>query len=464
MLRAHRIFLLHHSASLFDIFLRVGKPNLCKVLQRFWDAFVAKWDVLLHGNPAAEIFNALHLSAGGELGIGVGEEEWGSGEREVLEDFIGRTTGLIDIVVSRFGAGEHADLQSGGKRLEVKAKGRLQGSSACLKYPEPSNGVVFSGIRAVSRKSVRDISIWMETLYTDGEEGYGVYDNPSSTRLRKRRKVRPQSNDKSQRPPVDIPPSLFSPRPLNPVQPGPEQRNSTEGKAFTGNGGADTENEPSFDTATMMKYLTLGAYGSKWSTSLWKQNSSQDGNSIPSQGTKVPKNERGFAHTSRSAQEPSHLPSAYYLIGLRGEVESDDELDNAESGQEERQSVKAPPQRDEWIRSRTILVERSNATGSERSLDNDEKTHERVRVVVYVVIVSLSPPYVICLFFLAITLHVYVSFRAKHRLAINTLILQGYSLPARAFAALTLDIDLAQSCKRTHLGNIINQDHEQYCR
>ena len=59
--------------------------------------------MLLHGNPAVEIFNGLKLAAGGELGIGVGEEDWGSGEREVLEGFIGRTEGLVDLVVARFG-------------------------------------------------------------------------------------------------------------------------------------------------------------------------------------------------------------------------------------------------------------------------------------------------------------------------------------------------------------------------
>lgn len=122
VLRAHRMFLLHHGTSLADIFVRVGKPNLCNILRRFWDAFVAKWDVLLHGNPTAEVFSALKLSAGGELGIGVGEEEWGSGEREVLEDFIRRTSGLIDIVVSRFGAGEHRDPQLGGDPSRERQK------------------------------------------------------------------------------------------------------------------------------------------------------------------------------------------------------------------------------------------------------------------------------------------------------------------------------------------------------
>jgi hypothetical protein len=33
--------------------------------------------LLLTGNPIVDIYNGIKLSAGGELGIGVGEEEWG---------------------------------------------------------------------------------------------------------------------------------------------------------------------------------------------------------------------------------------------------------------------------------------------------------------------------------------------------------------------------------------------------
>ena len=50
-----------------------------------------------------DIYGGIKLAAGGELGMGVGEEEWGSGEREVLEHFQSRTEGLVDLMVSRFG-------------------------------------------------------------------------------------------------------------------------------------------------------------------------------------------------------------------------------------------------------------------------------------------------------------------------------------------------------------------------
>ena len=58
---------------------------------------------MLHGNPATSVFAGIKIAACGELGIGVGEEERGSGEREVLEGFVERTEGLVDLVVSKFG-------------------------------------------------------------------------------------------------------------------------------------------------------------------------------------------------------------------------------------------------------------------------------------------------------------------------------------------------------------------------
>ena len=44
----------------------------------------------MHGNPATSLYGGIKVAACGELGMGVGEEERGSGEREVLEGFVGR--------------------------------------------------------------------------------------------------------------------------------------------------------------------------------------------------------------------------------------------------------------------------------------------------------------------------------------------------------------------------------------
>jgi hypothetical protein len=88
LLRAQSIFLLHHATKLEELYHRVGRSTLGSLLERYWTGFARSWDVLLHGNPIVDIYNGVKLAAGGELGIGVGEEEWGSGEREVLEDFV----------------------------------------------------------------------------------------------------------------------------------------------------------------------------------------------------------------------------------------------------------------------------------------------------------------------------------------------------------------------------------------
>ena len=182
LLRAHSVFLLHHGRSLADLYVRLTRPKFCATLERFWDRFTRDWEVLLHGTPSVDIYNGLKLAAGGELGIGVGEEEWGSGEREVLEGFIGRTEGLIDVLVSRFGDAEKETIV--GRQSEEQevwlGSGRL---------PDCSDGVVFSGIGAVTRPSLRSISAWMEWIYKHGQAAHGVKDNPHTSRRRRRRKA-----------------------------------------------------------------------------------------------------------------------------------------------------------------------------------------------------------------------------------------------------------------------------------
>jgi hypothetical protein len=88
ILTAYRIFTLHHGPSLSDMYVKLTTDKFSAILDRFWTRFCRNWDVLLHGNPAVDIFGGLKLAAGGELGYGVGEEDWGSGDREVLEDLV----------------------------------------------------------------------------------------------------------------------------------------------------------------------------------------------------------------------------------------------------------------------------------------------------------------------------------------------------------------------------------------
>lgn len=257
--RAHSIFLLHHGESLDNIYQRVGRVSFCKFLGRYWNRFIRHWLVLLNGNPAADLFNGVKLAVGGELGIGVGEEEWGSGEREVLEGFVSRTDGLVDLIVSRFG---DAPPVKGTDKRHVPSSD----SSTWLgsdRAPRPSDGVVFSGVGAISRRSLASISHWMEWIYRHGEAAYGVDENPSSSRSRKPRRARsnppPTQETATSRPhgakKGDVKPKAESGR-TSPGIPPP----LVVGTPPTEN---QTPEENSISSETVMKYLTLG-YGSAW--------------------------------------------------------------------------------------------------------------------------------------------------------------------------------------------------------
>ena len=179
LLQAHYIFLLHHSPSLSELFVRLGRDKLCSTLERYWTRYAKTWDVLLHGNPAADVFTGVKLASGGELGFGVGEEAWGSSERDVLEDFVHKTEGMVDMIVSRYGEPATVTPKTSVDPLHEDLPWIGSGSD-----PVATDGVVFTGVGAISRPSIRNISLWMRQIYTHGDQAYGVRDNP----LRERRK------------------------------------------------------------------------------------------------------------------------------------------------------------------------------------------------------------------------------------------------------------------------------------
>lgn len=226
--------------------------------------------VLLNGNPAVDIFNGIKLAAGGELGVGVGEEEWGSGEREVLEDFVSRTNGLVDLVVSRFGDAQAPPEGKPSAKDSERDHLPWLGSDQC---PQPSDGVIFSGVGAISRSSLCRVSHWMEWIYRYGDAAYGVGENPSSIRRRKqRRRVRPSAPAST--PPSEVPNRTTSespapgrrsspriPPPL--VTASPPQPPKTDGLSREQRDESTEDSSTLFGTETLMKYLTLG-YGSSW--------------------------------------------------------------------------------------------------------------------------------------------------------------------------------------------------------
>ncbi|KAL6714994.1 hypothetical protein ACLMJK_007254 [Lecanora helva] len=426
VLRAHQVFLLHQAPSIANLYARVARTKFCSLLKRFWDDFIWNWDVLLHGNPAVDIFNGLKLAAGGELGIGVGEEEWGSGEREVLEGFIGRTEGLVDLVVSRvcevFPA--KGDLPSKPTSESQRLDLRTQDTGG---YPSPPDGVVFSGIGALTRSSVRDVSSWMEWLHRYGKETYGVRNNPSSA-LRQTRKKRspvtfgnPDKTLNAQRHPSQtvrsqgngyptktevvhdgpgIPPSIVT---VDKTRDSASARSASVARSTSGTGnqlGKDTTpDDPVSGTETFVKYLTLGVYGSAWG--------------IPS--GRPPVNDRVSSLRKDITQEPDRKASSdkskyadnlnaskgYFLVGLQGELEEDVQVKTAEPEETDVENSSERNDSNSRVLMRTLHVERvkpkPSDPGDKSSVSQSQAPntyHDRLRVVVYI-----HPPFIFTFLF-----------------------------------------------------------------
>ncbi|KAJ5162925.1 uncharacterized protein N7500_004755 [Penicillium coprophilum] len=375
--RAHSEFLLHHDFKLDDILHQVGRHTFCLFLERFWENFAWNWELLLTGNPIVDIYNGIKLSAGGELGIGVGEEEWGSGEREVLEDFVARTDGLVDLVVSRFG---DSSSQSGGSPA-------LAGSNDQSRWlgadndPRPSDGVVFTGVGALSRRSLAQVSHWMQCIYRFGDAAYGVGRDPTSLRRRKPRKQRGRQTSEGapqpSTPDRDFRPGI--PRPLIMAAPQPVPEVVEENRAGTSEASplpTEQKSELSgFPTEAVMKYLTLG-YGSSWSFSP-KPTSTPSEISTPirhesNPNIPPPRNQP----TSAGQDEVKHRnstrnsPSGHFVIGPRDDLEK---LDDLEEGSPEPMSENGKP--------KTRMVHR---TLHVHLADGPDTTPTKLQVVIYV--------------------------------------------------------------------------------
>lgn len=309
-----------------------------------------------------DILSGIKLAGGGELGIGVGEEEWGSGEREVLEGFVSRTEGLADIIVSKFGStlsddhGEKEAAESGGSS---KDKYSWIGCDTC---PGPYDGVIFSGVGNVSKPSLAQVSLWMEWIYRYGEDGYGVKEDPTSVRRRKRRKAQlssqPRGRSESKRAgrsKANSAPNT-SRRRLSPGIPPPlvvgTDKHAAGGSAKPNSGvnnstAASSPSKGALDAyalgaETFMKVLTLG-YGSTWGNNTTSppfhprvsslregtDNSTSHDNSTPaSEGSSV---------TEKGGINPLDTSPGHFILGLRDDLEngdSDDDGGTGESGQD----------------------------------------------------------------------------------------------------------------------------------
>lgn len=297
--------------------------------------------MLLHGNPSVEIFGGIKLAAGGELGIGVGEEEWGSGEREVLEGFVKSVDGLVDVVVSRFGMEDsNAEVTSTAATSTASEQPFLsKGSESTIL---PTDGVIFSGTGAVHKTSLKSIAGWMEWIYLCGDNAYGVADNPSSALRKRQRDVQsrttrgafePQRRDshakaaerRSSRPRAKDVGSGAQP---NGSDQTPTETALREGQPAATDQGkvsvADSLPEDASSvpgTTKLMKYLTLG-YSSSWGKSTTSPSRNELGPSPDKHHTD---------HLEKYPPEkPEERPSqsrrpqgGQFLIGLSGDLDDD---------------------------------------------------------------------------------------------------------------------------------------------
>jgi hypothetical protein len=305
----------------------------------------------MHGNPANNLYGGIKIAACGELGMGVGEEERGSGEREVLEGFVGRIEGLVDVIVSKFGDAE------GNQEPDYKSKARMAepwlGSG---NEPAAEDGVVFLGTGALSRKSLRDVSHWVEDLYRWGSHAYGVVDNPTSNRRTKKSKAKmkprtlsPEAKQRSRQVyGVSIRDKISAPNespltnvPPDPVEDGMGDNSRSAGKQRPtfrrGEGSFGSTDSESGRGNTFMNYLKLG-YGKHWSLGGPTQKNQTSGE--PETKSHV-QQERELSISStlqvpnsdgaiESAAYPRDDTTGHYLIGLLGDVEVESENDDEE--------------------------------------------------------------------------------------------------------------------------------------
>ncbi|EWY90412.1 hypothetical protein FOYG_07947 [Fusarium oxysporum NRRL 32931] len=305
LLRAHSIFLMHHDSSLSALFVRNKRTKFITILSRYWDLYLSTWNVMMHGNPARDIFGGIPIAASGELGVGVGEEERGSGERAVLEGLVGRIEGLVDLVVSKFGDYNPESPPPSdpyGDPEQWLGTGR---------EPGPDDGAIFLGTGALSRKSVRDVTHWMEDLYTWGNHAYGIIESPTSVRRAKRRRAADRqkaAQDQTRAPASEL----------------------TKSSTGEQTGESSDKDQPQIQVTEdgklekMVSYLKLG-YGTYWSLpggtgsgdSPTKQPDSPQQDPEPAQDTTK------LTRPSLAERTPSYEAAGHYLIGLKGEINED---------------------------------------------------------------------------------------------------------------------------------------------
>ncbi|KAI5922725.1 hypothetical protein F4810DRAFT_249898 [Camillea tinctor] len=360
LLRAHSIFLLHHSASLSALFVKSKRQRFISILSRYWDLYLSTWDVMLHGNPASNVFGGIKIAACGELGVGVGEEDRGSGEREVLEGFVDRVEGLSDLIVSKFGeSGPDSDADPAKDKNPDENDPKWLGTG---EEPGAEDGAIFLGVGALSKRSLRDVTYWMEDLYTWGENAYGVKDSPTSTRqARKHTKSTTDIKDKS----------TLSKQPVNPAEPtSTNQSNSQEESPAQAEPKAVAPDQTIPDQVgdvvdeggmnRLMSYFKMG-YGTHWTLG---------GSGGADNVGDTERRDSRVSGSRRASKTPRH-DSGHYLIGLLGDVEEIGAGSEQEESREQSDCASDDTEYNSRVLLRTLTVELEHGNRPEAEFTQD---------------------------------------------------------------------------------------------
>ena len=354
--------------------------------------------------------------------MGVGEEEWGSSERDVLEDFARRTEGLIDVMVSRFGEAsslQQAKTSTDPKLLEVSEDEPWLGSG---KSANAADGVVFSGLGDITRKSRRDLSQWVESIYGFGEHAYGVRENPTAGRKRRKRNLKSAAEEPAQKAPTStqraksplprsnsssvLPPGIPPPI-VKAAEKSLDKASAAVDNAETGKDDAALEAKPMLaslgDTETWVKYMTLG-YGTAWGgkravdepATTASANVASDREPSPA-AMRYIEPEPDIDHAEEKMKLQIRLENdGYFLVGLKGDlrdvdVENEDDEGNWNTRiplrtiHLETESRASPAQ--------TPSIDSDETPQNEKELDFREAAPvklSRLRPVVYVVCLRYS--------------------------------------------------------------------------
>ncbi|KAL1898827.1 hypothetical protein Sste5346_003237 [Sporothrix stenoceras] len=411
LLRAHSVFLLHHDISLDALFRRVTpRSRFTVLLARYWDIFLSSWSVLLHGNPVRDVFPGMRLAACGELGIGVGEEERGSGEREVLEGLVESTDGLVDLVVCRYGEApkgvgfedDEFGLEALGGDDTSKTGDDTDEDSVWLGTSSglgSEDGAIFLGVGALTRPALRSLTYWMEDVYIWGQDAYSIADNPSapSRQARHRKKGLPtmgsiseqhqeqkkkkgssqQPQEQPQQPVMLPPPSLFPPKPVTQItaratkSPTPTQAQPIPAPSSSSSASQTSKDSPSKGTPAstlsesassggMDKYMSIMklGYGTYWSLGGSSVDAASD--TLPTSGASKEDNgskQTRFHNTSRAGRfliplvEDTNEDKTKNTTSIDDSVSSEDSVKPKEPT---KTAPKAPP--------RTIIVEMAKSS------------------------------------------------------------------------------------------------------